>query len=180
MVLQKGFLGQLVERKKMSITITDYFVLFYNGPFSNFTRCEIKVDDKVFNCSEQYFMWRKAMFFNDVDIANQILNKGYNPGAAKFLGRKVKNYNNEAWEKVRYDIMLEANRLKYNQNPKLKAELLKYSGLEFVEASPFDKIWGIGLAEDNPLAKNELAWEGQNLLGKVLNQVQREILEEEK
>jgi ribA/ribD-fused uncharacterized protein len=44
-----------------------------------------------------------------------------------------------------------------------------------VEASPVDKIWGIGLAADHPDAANPERWPGLNLLGIALMQV-RSIL----
>ena len=44
-----------------------------------------------------------------------------------------------------------------------------------VEASPVDKIWGIGLAADNPDAQNPLKWKGQNMLGFALMEVRDEL-----
>ena len=36
------------------------------------------------------------------------------------------------------------------------------------EASPYDRIWGIQLAPDNPLAMDLRSWQGENLLGFAL------------
>lgn len=57
---------------------------------------------------------------------------------------------------------------KFTQNEDLKTELLKYNGKTFVEASPYDKKWGVGLGEDDPLILNKENWKGQNLLGECL------------
>jgi ribA/ribD-fused uncharacterized protein len=40
-----------------------------------------------------------------------------------------------------------------------------------VEASPLDKIWGIGLAANDPKAYDPCQWLGENLLGMVLERV---------
>ena len=53
--------------------------------------------------------------------------------------------------------------------------MIKYKNYQFVEASPIDRIWGIGLHEDNELIKDETNWRGQNLLGKALTKVCNQI-----
>lgn len=155
--------------------ITDKMVLFWDGPFSNFEFCEIKLEGKTFTSSEQAFMYYKALTFNAKEIAKQIL-KASTPAEAKKMGRKILAYDDEKWDKVRYQIMLKVCRAKYSQNEKLKQKLLSYVGLTFVEASPMDKIWGIGLGQDDLRALDVSQWKGQNLLGKVLNEVQAELL----
>ena len=44
-----------------------------------------------------------------------------------------------------------------------------------VEASPFDKIWGIGLHWSDDRVLDEKKWEGMNLLGKCLMQVREKL-----
>jgi ribA/ribD-fused uncharacterized protein len=76
--------------------------------------------------------------------------------------------------------MVAANYFKYSQNEEFKEALLnpEFDGKHFVEASPYDKIWGVGLGEDNPLVDDETNWKGQNLLGKALDEVRRTLKEE--
>ena len=39
-----------------------------------------------------------------------------------------------------------------------------------------DRIWGIGLAEDDPKAWNKKSWRGKNLLGEVLTRVRDKLM----
>lgn len=160
--------------------VTDKCVYFWGEFLSNWypARFSVTKGDKTleFHNSEQYFMYEKAITFGDEETAQAILDKGYNPKQAKALGRKVKGYSDEVWDKVRYKVMVRANLHKYLQNEDL-AELLlnpEFDGKQFVEASPFDHIWGIGCDEVTAL-DDESNWKGLNLLGKALNEV-RDIL----
>ena len=73
--------------------------------------------------------------------------------------------------------MLEVNMCKYTQDKKLQAKLLdpQFDGKLFVEASPTDKIWGIGFAQ-NEAPDDETLWKGQNLLGQVVTNVRKTII----
>lgn len=149
------------------------YKFFYNGMFSNFFTCKIKYKGKEFRNSEQAFMWCKAMFFNDTQTAQEIL-ETTTPWDAKALGRKVKPYDNAKWDAVRFDYMYEVCLAKFSQNERLKKELLLYEN--YVEASPTDKIWGIGLAEYDLRIDDPKNWQGLNLLGKVLDKVRIELM----
>lgn len=112
-------------------------------------------------------MYLKALFFKDLETAELIL-KTNTPKEAKKLGRKIKNFDDEAWSKVREDIMFEVVEKKFVQNPNLLMKLMDSSlnNKIFVEASPFDRIWGIGFDENHAL-QNISNW-GENLLGKTI------------
>ena len=71
--------------------------------------------------------------------------------------------------------MLAGNRAKFTQNEELKTQLLATAGTTLVEASPYDKIWGIGLAATDPRAEDPTQWKGLNLLGKILTQLREEL-----
>lgn len=148
------------------------YTFFWNNrsPFSNWYPSVFIWNGIRFTSSEQYMMFRKALLFGELDIADQILATD-NPAKQKDLGRKVKNYDDDKWAAVRFDIMVEGLYEKFNQNPQLKKALLDTEGTELVEASPNDRIWGIGLTENDPRALLEETWLGQNLLGKVLDEV---------
>lgn len=65
---------------------------------------------------------------------------------------------------------------KFSQNENLKQQLIDTGSRIIAEASPYDKIWGIGLSEDNPMALDSTKWIGQNLLGEVLMTVRRNLI----
>jgi ribA/ribD-fused uncharacterized protein len=119
-------------------------------------------------------MYRKAKMFNSHDIAEAILLTD-NPKEQKDLGRLVPKYDETIWAEKRVDIMVEGLYEKFNQNTKLRDALLNTGDTIIAEASPVDKIWGIGLAEDHPDALDQSKWRGQNLLGITLMQVRDKI-----
>lgn len=137
--------------------------------FSNHYTFPMEVDGLVYNCSEQYFMVLKALLFNDEYIANEIL-KAFLPKEQKALGRKVKNFNESIWNKKKYDLMYDACYRKFH-NTGLSKYLEEFRGYKFVEASPYDNIWGVGLSEHDDAILDEANWLGQNLLGKILTDI---------
>jgi ribA/ribD-fused uncharacterized protein len=162
----------------MHTKVKNGLVLFWEGPFSNFDAvkgCIVYANER-FHTSEQIFMWEKANFFEDDEIADHILTKCRNPMDAKSAGRQIANYDDVKWDAARYDFMLKACRAKYSQSEHHKKELLKYGACgKFVEASPYDKIWGIGLGVDHQDAATPAKWKGLNLLGLVLDQIYDEM-----
>lgn len=172
----------------ITMNITDEHVAFWGGPFSNFYPCKIHVDsdwdekpvDLTFKSSEQYFMWQKAMYFGDEETAEEIL-KAKTPKEAKALGRQVNGFDEKEWEVAREAAMWNAVLLKFRQNEDLKKYLTNrlFVFKKFVEGSPVDCIWGVGLRWDDPRIDDESNWKGLNLLGKTLNKVQDNILNEE-
>ena len=178
------------------IITTKTHAFFYTEWPSNF--CKTKFvwtkfgETHEFFCTEQAFMWAKAKFFDDEETARKILDVGYkplddgkplmDPMTCKMLGREVKNYDDKAWDEVRYQMFLEPNLERFRQDKVLQAKLLdpQFEGLTFVEASPFDKIWGCGLGMKTPIDEldNENLWQGRNLLGKVITECRRVIKNE--
>lgn len=156
--------------------ITDKYILFFSKSdmMSNFYPHEFIHMNKTFKDSETAFMWRKAVYFKDYQIAGEILNSKH-PNHAKSLGRKVKGFNDEQWSKVRFDIMKEVVSDKVNQFDDLNEFIKKYKHKKFVEASPYDNIWGVKLNEHNPKILNEENWNGLNLLGEVYDEIKLDL-----
>ena len=152
----------------------DSMVWFWYGPISNFWPCKFTENGIEYNCSEQYFMAQKAKLFNDTYTENEIM-KVHSPKFQKRLGRTVDNFNQSVWDSNCEEIMIRANRLKYSQNPELKQLLVNTGNKEIVEASPYDKIWGIGLNPYDPNVEDKTKWKGENKLGKCLMVVRDEL-----
>lgn len=156
--------------------VQDNKVFFYGSSeiFSNWHKCRFQINGIRFNCSEQALMYYKAKMFRDEETANKIL-QSRNPKEQKQLGREVRGFIETVWndnrEEVMYRILLE----KFSQIEEFKKELLRYEGYEFVEASPYDRIWGIGLSEDDPDVLYRKRWKGKNLLGKAITKVCKEL-----
>lgn len=160
--------------------ITDNYIFFWNGIFSQWKRnFPFVIDGMTFNCAEQYMMYKKAMLFNDEDMADCIMDEEH-PRDQQDWGRKVKNFNKDLWEANCKQFVFDANYAKFTQNPTIKDSMMLTEDKLFVEASPNDKIWGIGMSEDDEGVENPANWKGTNWLGEILTQVKRKIQDESK
>src|SRR6185312_8360159 len=101
------------------------------------------------------------------DVAARLLAVRH-PNAAKKLGREVRGFDDETWVAKRYDIVVAGSVAKFGQNPDLRAFLLGTANRTLVEASPVDRVWGIGLTADDERAGDPYLWQGLNLLGFAL------------
>jgi len=144
--------------------------------FSQWHESPFTINGITYKTSEHWMMAHKAMLFDDLDAFNKIIlsNK---PAEAKELGRQVIGYDDQIWNKNKFEIVKLGNIHKFNQNPVLAEYLLKTENRVIVEASPVDAIWGIGLSQDSKDIDNIYAWRGENLLGFVLMEV-RDFLKE--
>lgn len=156
--------------------VTDKYVFFWGSEFSNWYDCFFRYRGLLFYNSEQAFMYEKAKFFHDDIIASQILACD-NPSVCKSLGRKVRGFDTKKWLTAGYPFMVEINYAKYNQNLQLKELLLSTGDKTIVEASPYDNIWGIGIHWNDDNCLDESKWKGQNLLGKALMEVRKQLKE---
>jgi ribA/ribD-fused uncharacterized protein len=132
---------------------------WYPAPF--------EVDGCLFPTAEHYMMVHKALLFDDRETAERML-RAPDPRAVKTVGRSVKGFNEEIWDANRFTIVVNGNHAKFSQNTSLRAFLVATRTRILVEASPQDRIWGIGLAADSEAATNPFAWRGLNLLGFAL------------
>ena len=143
-------------------------------PFSQWSDTEFDDDKGVhYTHAEQYMMAEKARLFGDKDSEKLIL-EAASPDLQKKLGRGVKNFDAEKWDVVAKHIVYTGNYFKFTQNKAALEALLETKGTLLVEASPYDKIWGIGLtAHDARMGKE---WRGTNWLGEVLTKLREGLL----
>jgi len=112
-------------------------------------------------------MQQKALLFNDTEVAEMIMEQK-SPRSQKFLGRQVRGFDQAIWMEKCQDIMVPALVSKFRQDMYSLNCMVDSGDSIIVEASPFDKVWGIGMTKDDPRATDPSKWEGQNLLGIVL------------
>ena len=148
------------------------YKFFWSGIFSNWYPSEFIIDGITFNSGEQWMMYQKAKTFNDAIIMDKILNET-NPKIQKQLGRYVNNFDPNIWDDVRYNLVKIGLREKFLQNEDMLKYLLEHEGYQMVEASPYDRIWGIGFLDKDAIA-NINDW-GENLLGKILTELSIEL-----
>lgn len=160
------------------------YELFWKGPFSQWARqgftfpgTEQNPEPVYYKTAEHWMMAEKARLFEDEETRRSIIQADH-PREAKDLGRKVKNFNEETWTIYRYVIVLSGNMLKFAHSEEYQKILLGTGDRILVEASPEDRIWGIGLAENHPDATNPMKWRGLNLLGFALTEV-RDLLKKQ-
>lgn len=146
-------------------------VVFYktNQPYSNFHPCCFELDGRRFTTSEHAMMYCKAMLFDDEETAEKIVAASH-PKKAKSLGRKVAGFTDDVWKQHREAVMERVLYAKFSQNERLKAKLMNVPrDCLFVEASPHDRVWGVGLSQVQ--AESGHPFRGLNLLGKCLDRV---------
>lgn len=118
-----------------------------------------------FNCVEQGMMYFKAQMFEDREIMHKVMAEKWPPNQ-KRLGRQVKNFDQKVWDDYKYDLVRNLCWAKFYHNDDLRKWLLSHpKNTLFVEASPFDRIWGVELPDYAPEIKDIYQWQGENLLG---------------
>ena len=154
------------------------YVFFWGGFLSQWQPADfIDAMGVAYNCAEQYMMAKKAAVMRDANTYNAIM-KSTDPKEQKQLGRNITNFDATVWDQYKIGVVIAGNVLKFTQNDFLLRQLLQFKTETFVEASPYDKVWGIGkhvkdITEQDCDFK---IWNGQNLLGYSLTMVRNFIL----
>lgn len=143
-------------------------------PFTSSSSSSPKI---TFKTAEHYMMHAKALLFSDPSTALSILQASH-PRDVKSLGRRVRGFDEGVWVEHRERVVREANLLKFRQSDDLRRKLLATGDRELVEASPMDRVWGIGISPEKAPGSDRRRW-GLNLLGKVLMEVRAVLREEE-
>ena len=161
------------------LSISDDVVLFWQPPsvFSQWTISPFSVDLVDYTCSEQYMMTSKARLFGDDSALSAILATD-DPREQKRIGRQVRHFNHNLWQRHCKNIVFDGNLEEFSQNESMRRALLHTSQRRLAEASPHDNLWGIGLRACDHHASSTDAWRGSNLLGQILEHL-RETLDRE-
>lgn len=128
------------------------------------------VDGVGYPTAEHWMMAGKARAFDDDEALRRVL-AADDPAAAKRAGREVRGFDSAAWAARRVDVVVAGNRAKFGSAPALAGYLRSTGDAVLVEASPTDRIWGVGLDADDPRVADPDRWRGANLLGFALMRV---------
>ncbi|MEU6125645.1 NADAR family protein [Streptomyces sp. NPDC047123] len=131
-------------------------------------------DGVVYATAEHWMMAAKARLFDDPEAARAAL-AARTPAEAKTAGRLVRGFDQSVWERERFGIVVRGSVHKFTSDPALRDFLLGTGERVLVEASPVDRIWGVGLAPDDPHAESPAHWRGTNLLGFALMEARARI-----
>ena len=138
-----------------------------NGYLSNWYYSDFSIDDVEYTSMEQYMMYQKAIRFQDISIAEEIL-ATQDVAQIKELGRSVSGYNDNIWSGIRQIVVYEGLKAKFAQNDNLRRQLVGTQDAILAECAVKDCIWGIGLSMHDPKRLNPDQWRGKNLLGYTL------------
>lgn len=148
-----------------------------NACLSQWFPAAFEIDGVRYATAEHFMMAEKARLFRD-EAALRVVLASATPAAAKKAGRAVKNFDDQAWSRARSEAVVRGNLAKFDQNAAMGAHLKSTGRKILVEASPRDRIWGIGMGASNPDARHPAKWRGQNLLGFALVQARRQLFGE--
>jgi ribA/ribD-fused uncharacterized protein len=152
---------------------TKYFFFWKSAtPLTNWHMQDFVHEGIKFNCSEQAMMYHKAILFADTEVAEMIM-KADHPKEQKDLGRQVRGFNPEIWDRVKYDLIKSILTSKFSTIKANKNFLKSLKGKQIVESSPYDRVWGIGYRKEEALDHID-DW-GENLLGKILTELSEEL-----
>ncbi|WP_245428348.1 NADAR family protein [Kumtagia ephedrae] len=135
--------------------------------FSQWWPAQFEVDGVRYPTAEHWMMAGKARLFGDAETTARII-AADSPKEAKQFGRLVRGFDERRWDEEKLGIVVEGSVHKFGQNEPLKDFLLSTGDVVLVEASPVDRVWGIGLAVDDEGALDPRQWRGDNLLGFAL------------
>ena len=87
----------------------------------------------------------------------------------------ARGFDEERWAEHRFEVVVTGNMAKFGQHRQLRDFLTSTGSRVIAEASPRDRVWGIGLAADDERAQSPERWPGLNLLGFALMEVRHQL-----
>lgn len=130
---------------------------------SNFYRCEILYEGRLYRSVEHAFQGAKCV--NDSDKEKIRLTP--TPAAAKRLGRRIQMKAN--WDEERNDAMEQLLRIKF-ENPALRKNLIETGDYQLIEENKWhDTYWGVCVCKKHKS-------DGQNHLGNLLMKIRDDLI----
>ncbi|RAJ59884.1 hypothetical protein K378_04581 [Streptomyces sp. Amel2xB2] len=145
------------------------------GCLSQWWFAPFEADGVEYATAEHWMMARKARLFGDADAERRAV-EAVHPRQAKDVGRSVRGFDQDVWERERFAIVVEGSLRKFAHHGELREFLLGTSSRVLVEASPLDRVWGVGLAADDARVRDPAQWRGENLLGFALMEARTRLL----
>ncbi len=144
------------------------------GCLSQWWPSPFTVDGVEYATAEHWMMAAKARLFADPEGERRALASGH-PAQAQQAGRLVRGFDEDVWRRERLSIVVEGSMHKFAADAGLREFLLNTGDRVLVEASPRDRVWGIGLTADDERAEDPGRWRGSNLLGFALMEARRRL-----
>ncbi|MBC3842268.1 NADAR family protein [Streptacidiphilus sp. 4-A2] len=144
------------------------------GSLSQWWPAPFTVDGVTYATAEHWMMAGKARLFGDEEALPRIL-AARTPAEAKNHGRLVRGFDEQRWAEARFALVVAGNVAKFGQDRALREYLLGTGNRVLVEASPLDRVWGIGLDAADQRAQDPPHWRGLNLLGFALMEAREQL-----
>lgn len=174
----------------LNMTLNDYKEYYYGGYKFDYTfitgykktdklnnnclslkyPCRFKEKNIEFNSVLQYYMYKKAELFKDFKARDKILNeKDYHK--IFYLGKRIKGFDKEKWNRTYYNLAKKGNYLKFSQNEDLKYYLVGTNSSFIINLDSHNPRWSVGLDINDKYIKNPSHWRGSNELGFMLMRI---------
>lgn len=150
------------------------FEIFYEGDFSQFEKSNFIIKNIEYFCVEHYLLVNRARLFKDKEMLEKIM-ESKSIRQAKLFGKKIRNFNQEEWDKHKLNMSYVANLCKFQQDEVLKFKLLETENSILVNADAYDDVWGIGKKITELDIKNPHSWKGENYLGFILMKIREDF-----
>jgi len=125
---------------------------------SNFHECDILHEGIHYPSTEHAYQAAKSL---DTKVRNHVAALPFPRDAKRFSRSMILRPD---WEEIKYQVMLDVTRYKYNAHSELREKLIATGDQPLIEGNTWgDTYWGVcnGI--------------GQNNLGKILMQVRKEV-----
>ena len=149
-----------------------------NSVLSNlYSEAMIPIEGNTYRSTEQYYQCQKAMFFNDDKSASLIMAEN-DPYRLMTLGYRIKGYDEAKWLPEARRVLFKANMAKFSHLKPARDALLA-TGNDVIGEATQNATFGTGFRLHDPEALDPYKWTGDNLFGRILQEVRENLKEED-